>query len=349
MISQGGNANTHLSLTKIGSGVLTLNGLNAYSGGTTIDGGVLSANTLPNAGSTTSSIGTGSLTLNGGTLRFNGAAFGTANFSTTVGANGGTLDAVSSIYYNGTVSGSGTLNIMDSSGGGNQWLFTSASSGFTGNINIGNGSAGSGWLQVRGVTSANQVGTGTVTVNGGGTFSYDTGSPATIANPIVLNGGALGAQSVAVTYSGPIAISNNSFIGGVQAAVGTTMTLSGAITGPGGFTTAGNNATTTIVLGNANTFSGGVTLNSGTLELNNSLAVQNSTVNDLVNNALIFGAPTAYTLGGLAGTGNIGLGSIALSVGNNNANTTYSGRSERHGQPDQDRHRGADTERREYV
>ena len=156
-----------------------------------------------------------------------------------MGANGGTLDAVSSIFYNGTVFGIGTLNIMDSSGDGNQWLFTSASPSFTGTINIGNGSAGSGWLQVRGVTSANQVGTGTVTVNGGGTFSYDTGSPATIANPIVLNGGALGAQSVAVTYSGPIAISNNSFIGGVQATVGTTMTLSGVITGPGGFTTAG--------------------------------------------------------------------------------------------------------------
>ena len=175
------------------------------------------------------------------------------------------------------------------------------------------------------MTSANQVGTGTVTVNGGGTFSYDTGSPATIANPVILNGGALGAQSVAITYSGPIAISNNSFIGGVQAGVGTTMTLSGVITGPGGFATAGNNATTTIVLGNANTFSGGVTLNSGTVELNNSLAVQNSTVSNLVANGLIFGTPTTYTLGGLAGTGNIGLGSVALSVGNNNSNTTYSG------------------------
>jgi fibronectin-binding autotransporter adhesin len=325
LISPGGNASTHLALIKNGSGVLTLGGLNSYNGGSTINGGVLSANTLPNAGSTSSSIGTGSLTLNGGTLRYTGVALGTANFSTALGANGGTLDAVSSIFYSGTLSGSGTLNILDSSGGGNAWLFTTGSPGFTGNINIGSGSPGSGFLQVRGVTSANQVGTGTVTVNGGGTFSYDQGSAATIANPIVLNGGALGAQSVAVTYSGPIAISNNSFIGGVQAAVGTTMTLSGAITGPGGFATAGNNATTTIVLGNANTFSGGVTINSGTVELNNTLAVQNSTVSNLVANGLIFGTPTAYTLGGLAGTGNIGLGSVALSVGNNNSNTTYSG------------------------
>ena len=85
LISQGGNANTHLTLIKNGSGVLTLSGANSYNGGTTIDGGVLSANTLPNAGSTTSSIGTGSLTLNGGTLRYNGAAFGTANFSTDSG------------------------------------------------------------------------------------------------------------------------------------------------------------------------------------------------------------------------------------------------------------------------
>ncbi|MGD1017975.1 MAG: autotransporter-associated beta strand repeat-containing protein [Verrucomicrobiia bacterium] len=325
VIGQGGNANTLLALTKIGSGNLTLTGNNTYSGGTTIDGGVLVANTLPNAGSTSSSIGTGSLTLNGGALRYNGVSLGTANFSTTVGANGGTLDAVSSIFYNGTLFGSGTLNILDSSGGGNAWLFTSASPSFSGPIDIGNGSANSGWLQVRGVTSANQVGTGTVTINGGGTFSYDQGSAATIANPIVLNGGALGAQSVTITYSGPIAISNNSFIGGVQAGVGTTMTLSGVISGPGGFATAGDNGNTTLILTGTNTYGGNTTINSGTVELNNSLAVQNSTVNDLLNNALTFGTPTAYTLGGLAGTGNIGLGSIALSVGNNNSNTAYSG------------------------
>ncbi len=325
VIGQGGNASTKLAFTKVGSGVLTLSGANTYGGGTTIDGGVLAANTLPNTGSISSSIGTGSLTLNGGTLHYTGASDGTANFSTALGINGGTLDAVSSIFYSGTLSGSGTLNILDSSGGGNAWLFTTGSPGFTGNINIGNGSANSGWLQVRGVTSANQVGTGTVTVNGGGTFSYDQGLAATIANPIVLNGGALGGQSVPITYSGPIAISNNSFIGGVQGSVGTTMTLSGAITGPGGFATAGDNGTTLIVLGGTNTYSGNTTINSGTVELNNSLAVQNSTVSNMVANGLTFGTPTTYTLGGLAGTGNIGLGSVALTVGNNNSNTTYSG------------------------
>ncbi|HTS16529.1 MAG TPA: autotransporter-associated beta strand repeat-containing protein [Verrucomicrobiae bacterium] len=267
-------------------------------------------------------------------MRYSGTSGATATFSTTVGANGGTLDyssaAFSYIFYNGTLTGSGTLNILDSSNTGNQWLFTSASSSFTGPINIGDGTADSGWLQVRGVTSANQVGTGTITINGGGTFSYDTGSAATIANPIVLNGGALGAQSVGITYSGPIVITNNSFIGGVQTSVGTTMTLSGVISGPGGFTTAGNNGTTTIVLGNANTFSGGATLSSGTLSLNNSLALQNSTLYDLTNFHLVFGAPTAYTLGGLSGTGSImltnGAGSgVALTVGNNNATTAYSG------------------------
>ncbi|HVM62067.1 MAG TPA: autotransporter-associated beta strand repeat-containing protein [Verrucomicrobiae bacterium] len=337
----GGTGNATLSgvvsgtgkLDMNGSGLLTLGSANTYSGGTIISNGTVLASTLFNTGSSSSSIGTGSLTLNGGTLRYSGASGATATFSTTLGANGGTLDYASSsfsyIFYNGTLSGSGTLNILDSNGNGNQWLFTAASSGFTGNINIGDGTANSGWLQVRGVTAANQVGTGTVTVNGGGTFSYDTGSAATIANPIVLNGGALGAQSVGITYSGPIVISNNSFIGGVQTSVGTTMTLSGAITGPGGFTTAGNNGTTTIMLANANTFSGGATISSGTLSLNNSLAVQNSTIYDLTNNALAFGTPTSYTLGGLSGTGNIGLtnsaGGIGLSVGNNNANTTYSG------------------------
>ncbi|HTS18680.1 MAG TPA: hypothetical protein VMP11_13985, partial [Verrucomicrobiae bacterium] len=51
------------------SGLLTLGSANTYSGGTIISNGTLLATTLFNTGSSSSSIGTGSLTLNGGTLR----------------------------------------------------------------------------------------------------------------------------------------------------------------------------------------------------------------------------------------------------------------------------------------
>ena len=82
----------------------------------------------------------------------------------------------------------------------------------------------------------------------------------------------------------------------------------------------------TIQLGAANTFSGATYITKGTLQLNNSLALQNSTLNYSLPGTLGFGSLTAATLGGLAGSYNLALpASFALTVGNNNANTIYSG------------------------
>ena len=69
----------------------------------------------------------------------------------------------------------------------------------------------------------------------------------------------------------------------------------------------------------------------GTLQLNNAQAVQNSTVNVNADNGLSFGTGIGtFTLGGLAGSGSFSLAdtggnAVALQVGNNNANTAYSG------------------------
>ena len=92
------------------------------------------------------------------------------------------------------------------------------------------------------------------------------------------------------------------------------------------------NGAGTQVLAGANTFSGPTTLSAGTLDLANQNALPNSTLN-YQGGTLMFDAAAnshAFTLGGLGGSTALALqdnggNAVALSVGNNGQNTTYSG------------------------
>jgi fibronectin-binding autotransporter adhesin len=117
----------------------------------------------------------------------------------------------------------------------------------------------------------------TVTLDGNhtvATITFATGNSYTIAQgtsgTLTINGGALSAaindQTGNHTVSAPIAL-----VAGVNLAVGAatnTLTLSGGVSGAGGITEAGNNVNQgigTVVLGAADTYAGGTTVNSGTL------------------------------------------------------------------------------------
>ncbi len=110
-----------------------------------------------------------------------------------------------------------------------------------------------------------------------------------------------------------------------------TTTFSGVIQDGGSKTNLTINGPGTQILAGANTFSGATTINAGALQVGHALALQNSTVSVNVAGGLTFSAGlSATTLGGLAGSGNIALqdatpAAVNLSVGNNNASTTYSG------------------------
>ena len=145
-ISQTGGGS---SLNKSGAGTLILSGNNSYTGATRISGGILQVATLANTGSS-SNIGASTneasnLTLNGGTLRYTGAAVstnrrfalqtsssidasgaGAVNFTNTaaMGFNGGTADKTL------TLTGDNTgANILAASIGDNVGVTSLAKSG----------------------------------------------------------------------------------------------------------------------------------------------------------------------------------------------------------------------------
>ena len=100
----------------------------------------------------------------------------------------------------------------------------------------------------------------------------------------------------------------------------------GVISGSGGLTFSGPGKLT---LGGANTFTGDTRVGSGTLSLNHSNALAGSTLNMASSDdgTVAFGLTgnNTYNIGGITGSKNLAIGGNVLSVGANNANSTYSG------------------------
>lgn len=295
------------SLTQTGSGTLTLTGANTYSGGTTINAGTIS---IANA----SALGSGSLALNNGTLA-NTAAL-TFSPSITLGSGGTFSTAGGELILTGEISGSGSLT----KSGGSTLTLTSANT-YTGGTTLNAG--------ILALGSDNALGTGTLTLNGGTLRAAGAGR--TLTNHVIFNGDFTLGRST--NLSGAITLTKNITLTSAnpdaQGATSTS-TLSGVISGNYGLTfTEGTNPTGTLVLSGANTYTGNTVLQSGKLTLAHSLALQNSTF-DYQGGTLGFESITTATFGGLAGSQALALtnassSAVDLTVGGNNASTTYSG------------------------
>jgi fibronectin-binding autotransporter adhesin len=234
------------NLTKSSTGILTLSGANTYSGTTTINGGVLSVNTInsvttpASAGSSSlgvpSSVASGTIAVNNGTLLYNGTAHETSdrviNLSGTTG--GATIDQ----------SGTGALKFtsdLTATGNGAKTLTLQGSTSGTGELGgvIPNSGGGN--------TALAKAGTGTWILSGNNTYS---GATAINGGTLWVNGshGGAGAWTVASGATlggsglipGPVAVSGSVSPGSTVNTIGT-LTVNSAVTWNGGTTSASAN------------------------------------------------------------------------------------------------------------
>lgn len=186
------------SLTKLGSGALTLSGANTYNGGTTV-----SAGTLKISGSGTFGSTAGSLTVNGGTVDLNGTNQGVGNLT----GSGGTI-------LNNSTGTSATLTIGNSNGGGGNYAGV-----------IADHSSGTGMLAVT------KTGSGTITLSGTNTFTGTTTINGGTLTAAGTSGSALGSTtSIIVNSGGTLLLGGNDQINNSA-----TMTLNGGTFSKGNF------------------------------------------------------------------------------------------------------------------
>lgn len=266
-----------------------------------------------------------------------------------VGGNGAIVNSTGTAWLESTL----TLAADATIGGSSPWSFYPRSSNaISGNgydltktgsnvISFVNGGSvvglrniiiNSGVLDVSNVSLDNSK-SGSIIVNPGGTLSvgtYTSGATTQIQKPIILAGGVL-ETTTSVTNILAVGISLDS-TGTFAPVFHSTLTIAGVIsdgTASNGVVLAGDVPSELLLQGN-NTYTGNTLISSGALALGSPLALQDSTLNTSGRGTVAFGALTAATIGGLTGTGSLALANtnsnpVALSVGNNNASTTYSG------------------------
>jgi autotransporter-associated beta strand protein len=371
-VTYGGIISGTGSVSQLGAGTTTFTGNQAYTGGTLISAGTLQ---LGNGGTGGSIVGDvtnhGALSINrSDTVTLPGLISGSGRL--VQAGTGTTILTANNTYTGGTTITAGTLQLGSGTGGGdvagnvvNQGILIfnrSDSRTFAGLI------SGGGAVEQRGsgttTLTADQTYTGGTTISGGTLQLGDGGTTGNVTGPIVDNGvlavnhsnsvfflspitgtGALAqlgsgttVLSATNTYTGGTTIQNGtlrvgngstsgSIIGDVDNAGmltfdrSNTLTFDGTISGPGAVTKQNSGIT---ILTADNTYTGGTTITSGSLQLGNG-GTSGSIVGDVLDNsALAVNRSDTITLPGtISGSGGLsqrGTGTTVLT-----ANNTYSG------------------------
>jgi fibronectin-binding autotransporter adhesin len=353
VISNGG-------MTKTNAGTLILSGANTFSGSVAVNGGTVQVSDVADSGAN-SNLGAGSsISFDGGALEFTAANNDSTNRGVTLNTGGGTIsvmNATTTFTIAGAISGAGSLTksgvgTLELAGGsantyvgataladgGLKLSKTVGVNAVPGDLPIGDavGAAASAVL-----TQGNDEqipNSATVTVNADGFWNLASGNHSETIAALVMNAGSIATGSGILTVNGNITTNANAAsatasgqlnLGGVTRTIdvadgAATMDLdiSAAISnGTGGLTKTGGG---TLQLSGANSFSGAIALNAGTVIAHGGGAVSDSSDVTVASGATlsIDGNETIGSLAG-AGTATITTGNTFAVAGSNS--TTFSG------------------------
>jgi autotransporter-associated beta strand protein len=303
----GANIRGNSGLTKAGPGSLYLGSFyNDYTGGTFINQGTLAIprdsafGALPSAPET-------NITINGGTLQFDGGFTLHANRQIAIGVNGATflLNSFSNQFYAGVIKdaapGSGSLTLMTSDVGIH---VPQAQNTYTGGTKLVSGIT---VPQVSSIGSASTndlisgpYGVGTLSLEGGGMRAASMSSN-TVGNALELRADTnfvMGSATETLSFSGPLTLKGNyNFL----AQNSSKIVFSGLIKDDGlGYSLnldPASTATSKIELSAVNTYSGGTNIQGGILALsgNGKLGPGNIAVNSTLDVTGISAATYGFT------------------------------------------------------
>jgi len=283
-----GESGGSFGFTKVGAGTLSLSQANTYTGGTTLSAGTLLFGN-------NSAFGTGTLTLNGGTLKAGSASNWALANNISVGGST-TIDmAGKNVDFNGNLSGSAALSIAHSGSTASTLTFKGDNSGYSGTVTVSNagngnavaftsanaGSASAAW--VFNDTAGDRVRIG---ITGGGTINFGSMAGAgQIQNDVLLTTSTIsvGALNTSTTFSGSMKNNSTGILALTKVGTGV-LTLSGT----------------------ASTYSGGTTITAGKLN------VANASGSGTGSGTVTVSGGTAATLGGtgiITGAGTVSNGS----------------------------------------
>ena len=324
------DGNGTMALTKSGSGALTLAGTNTYSGSTSLTLGTLNLNNASALGNSIFTITGGTIdntsgspiTLNSNAENWNASFTFTGTSDLNLGTGAVTLNAsrqvtvnASNLTVGGIISGA-TFRLTKA---GNGTLTLTGANALTGGVTLTTGTLNINNSQALGTTA------GTFIINGG-TIDNTSGAALTTLDYPQTWGG-----SFAFTGTNNLNLGTHSGTGTVAMTAARTVTVNGGtltigsvISGTGfRLTKAGVGALT---LTGTNTFTGGTTLTTGTLNINNSQALGTVAGTFIINGGTIDNTSgTALTTinypqtwGGdfsFNGTNNLNLGTGVIALG----------------------------------
>ncbi|MEI6715403.1 MAG: autotransporter-associated beta strand repeat-containing protein, partial [Verrucomicrobiota bacterium] len=285
------NNSTASSITKSGSGVLTLSGANTYTGSTYVAGGTLLISSEGNLGTVPASVTPANIVLGGGVLAASTAVTLSANRGIALAMDSGLRADAGNFWLTGVIADSGILRSLTVLPGAGTMVFEGAST-YTGGTTLSASSATvirASTVGSPGSLTSGPFGVGILTL-AGGSLRSTTSSGQTLGNSVTVSGDTTfytTASEQTLTLSGPVTLTGNRVF---TNDVGSTdnsqsLTISGAIGDSGsgyGLTIAGSGR---MLLAGSNTFTGGLTINSGTVRLLNS-----SALNSVSPNSVTFGA-----------------------------------------------------------